>query len=75
MNGDRNGLSIPYHGMHVFLHIHIYNQPIFPISKSISKLHPQTPESSLLTHEDGSKHINYHNIHDSINKKRYKQLE
>ena len=30
MDEDQNGLSIPYHGTHIFFHVHIYDQPITP---------------------------------------------
>ena len=66
MNGDRNGLSIPYHATHIFIHVHIYTHH-FP-HKQINMLTTSIAlESRLLTHVYGTKHIDYHNIHDSIN--------
>ena len=66
MDGDQNGLLIPYYGTHIFIHVHIYTQPIFPMCKSICELHPQTLESRLFTHVYGTKHIDYLSIHDLI---------
>ena len=30
MDGDRNELSIPYHGTHIFIHVHILLNPFSP---------------------------------------------